>query len=208
VGRTLQTALAGLAILLAAIASGCGGESTTSSSTTVQPEVAEKLPKLARGWKARRDTRIGYAIGVPPGWQLRQQPGRVLFRAPDHLVAVSLSVDRNGDALSLPLDEFATRTLMALPGFEKPLHPSHVSRFRGTPLEAVQAAAKGKTKRSGIEERVALIVLRRDQVVNYTAAVVENAERGYSRLDRAVALRMIRTLRDQPVQTAVSPESR
>ena len=49
-----------------------------------------------------------------------------------------------------------------------------------------------------LEERATLVVLRRDRLVNYTVAVLENAEEPGSSLDRVVALRMIRTLRDQP----------
>ena len=59
--------------------------------------------------------------------------------------------------------------------------------------------AHGTTKARGIRERATLLVLRRDEIVNYTVAIVENARRGYSAKDRAVALKMMRTLRDQPV---------
>ena len=203
--RSALIALAAL-VSLAAV-SACGDDSTTSSTTTFAPEIAQPLPKLPPGWKARRDGEIGYAIGIPPGWERREKGGNVLFRAPDHLVAMTLSVDRNGDALTLPLREFATRTLAALPGFQARVRPTKAKRFQGTPLDAVEASGTGTTAGQGIEERATVVVLRRDQVVNYTVAIVENAQRGYSKLDRAVALRMVRTLRDQPVARAVSPEA-
>ena len=195
-----------LAALLAFLG-GCGSDSGTSSTTTFAPEVAQQLPNLPPGWKARRDGEIGYAIGIPPGWDRKERGGNVLFRAPDHLVAMTLSVDRNGDALTLPLGEFASRTLAALPGFQAQLRAGKVKPFKGMPLDAVEVSAKGTTAGQGIEERATVVVLRRDDVVNYTVAIVENAQRGYSKLDRAVALRMIRTLRDQPVATAVPPEA-
>jgi hypothetical protein len=208
VSRRLERLLAGTAFVFALIAGGCGDGSTTSTPTTFQPEIAQALPKLPPGWKARRDGEIGYAIGIPPGWELHERGGQVLFRSPDHLVAVTLSADRNGEALTLPIGEFATRALAALPGFESPLRPGLLTSFGGTPLEAAQVSGTGREKDRGIEERATVIVLRRDQIVNYTLVVVQNAERAGSRLDRAVALRMVRTLRDQPVETPVSPESR
>jgi hypothetical protein len=51
-----------------------------------------------------------------------------------------------------------------------------------------------------LEEDATLVVLRRDRLVNYTVAVLANSQQAGARLDRAVALRMIQTLRDQPVK--------
>ena len=163
------------------------------------------MPKLPSGWKARRDRSIGYAIGIPPGWELSGHGGKALFRSPDHLVAVTLAVDRNPDALQQPLGQLATQTLAALPGFESPLEPAKPRPFSGTPLEAFETTANGTTKPGGIRERATLVALRRDSLVNYSVAVLENAERGESANDRAVALSMVRTLRDQPVVARVSP---
>ena len=193
-----------LVIAAALAGSGCGKTETTAS-TTPMTEVAQPLPKLPPGWKARRDRSIGYAIGIPPGWELSGHGGKALFRSPDHLVAVTLAVDRNPDALQQPLGQLATQTLAALPGFESPLQPAKPRPFSGTPLEAVETAANGTTKPGGIRERATLIALRRDSLVNYSVAVLENAERAESADDRAVALAMVRTLRDQPVVARVSP---
>ena len=199
----------GLAVIAAAVglatmAGGCGGHgSTTSTGKAAPPETAQKLPKLPPGWKARRDRSVGYAIGVPPLWELHEHGKRVLFRSPDHLVAVTLAADRDEHAFALPLEEFATQALGALPGFKSPLHPSKPKAFKGTPLDAVQTTAAG-AEAGGLKERATLVVLRRDHIVNYTVAVLENAERQSSRLDRAVAVRMVRTLRDQPPRSGRS----
>jgi hypothetical protein len=197
----------GLAVIAAAIGlaalAGCGGGSTITTEKARPPEVAQKLPKLPSGWKARRDRSVGYAIGVPPGWELQEHGGNVLFRSPDHLVAVTLAADRDEKAFAVPLARFATQALAALPGFKEPLHPSKPRPFKGTPLEAVQSTATG-AEAGGLRERATLVVLRRDKAVNYTVGVLENAERQGSRLDRAVALRMIRTLRDQPSRSGRS----
>jgi hypothetical protein len=96
---------------------------------------------------------------------------------------------------------FAEQALGALPGFKAPLQPGKPKPFKGTPLEAVETTASG-TQAGGLEERATLIVLRRDHFVNYTVAVLENAEHPGSELDRAVALRMVETLRDLPPKGA------
>jgi hypothetical protein len=188
-------ALAGLA------AAGCGGATTSSETTTTPKEMAQKLPKLPDGWKAHRDRTIGYAIGVPTGWQASDHGRRALFRSPDHLVAVTLTADRDPATFRLPLDEFAVQALGALPGFKVPLEAGKPKPLHGTPLEAVQTTASG-TQAGGLEERATLIVLRRGHLVNYTVAVLENAEQPGSALDRAVALRMVQTLRDVPPKAA------
>jgi hypothetical protein len=195
-GATSAVALVA-AVVLAASGCGSGGSPTTSVSTP--KETAQKLPKLPPGWKARRDQKVGYAIGVPPGWEVGGHGTRVLFRSPDHLVAMTLAADRDPRAFAVQPGRFATQALGALPGFKVPLAPSKPRPFGGTPLEAVQTSATG-TQAGGLKERATLVVLRRDHVVNYTVAVLENADRQGSPLDRAVALRMIRTLRDQPVK--------
>jgi hypothetical protein len=188
-----------LAAAVVVIAGGCGGDSTSTTTTSAPKETAQELPTLPAGWKERHDRSVGYAIGVPTGWEVGGHGGRVLFRSPDHLVAVTLAADRNPGTFAVPLDKFATQALGALPGFKLPLEPSKPRPFKGTPLEAVQTSATG-TQAGGLKERATLVVLRRDHVVNYTAAILENAEQPGSGLDRAVALRMIRTLRDQPVE--------
>jgi len=193
-----KSAIAVLLVAAAVAASGCGGDSTTTTTPTAPKEVAQKLPKLPPGWEERRDRSVGYAIGVPTGWEVGGHSDR-LFRSPDHLVAVTLTADRKPGTFDVPLDRFATQALGALPGFKLPLEPSRPEPFKGTPLKAVETSATG-VQAGGLKERATLVVLRRDHIVNYTVAVLENAEHPGSPLDRAVALRMIRTLRDQPVR--------
>jgi len=199
----------GLLVALALAGPGCGGDDATTS----QPpsEVAQRLPTIPKHWQPHRDLSIGYAIRKPPGWQVTRSRASgvnaVLIRSPDHLVAVTLVAARDPESLSVPLEQFATAALAALPGFRTRLQPSPPQPFKGTPLDAVQTTANGTTKTRKIEERATLLVLRRDHIVNYTVAIVENARRGYSAKDRGVALRMMRTLRDQPIGPA-APESR
>jgi hypothetical protein len=202
----------GLLVALALAGAGCGEGDDTTSQPPPPVERAQRLPKLPKHWRAHRDQSIGYAIGKPPGWEVtrtRTDDGvqAALIRSPDHLLAVTLVATRDPEALSVPLEHFATSALAGLPGFRRRLEPSTPRPFPGTPLDAVQTMANGITKQRGIHERATLLVLRRDGIVNYTVAAVENARRSYSARDRAVALRMIRTLRDQPVGSTGRPES-
>jgi hypothetical protein len=191
-------------LLLGCAWAGCG-DTGGGSITLPRVEAPQELPKLPQGWRPHRDDSVGFAIGLPPGWKLRARGGKVLIRSPDHLVAVTLAVDRNGNALELPAARFATRSLSALPGFRATLRPSAPRPLRGTPLKAVQVTAAGTTKKGKITERATIVVLRRDAIVNYTVAVLENAESPVAAADRAYALKMVRTLRDQPVQTGAAP---
>jgi hypothetical protein len=192
----------GLAVALALAAAGCGSDETTTEPVPAS-ETPQALPKLPKRWDAHGDRSIGYKIGIPPGWQVsRSRTGRVkaaLIRSPDHLVAVTLVAARDPESLEVPLDEFATSALAALPGFETQLEPSTPRPFRRTAFAAVQTVATGTTKARGVKERTTLIVLRREGIVNYTVAIVENARLSRSAKDRAVALKMTHTLRDQPV---------
>lgn len=194
-----------LGIIVAASGGGCGGGSGTSTTSTVERrEVAQKLPDLPAGWRGHRDRSIGYAIGVPTGWQSSDRRRRALFRPPDHLVAVTLTASRSPSTFAIPIDRFAEQALGALPGFKMPLEASKPRPFKRTPLEAVSTTATG-TQAGGLKEQATLVVLRRDHLVNYTVAVVENAEQPGAQLDRAVALRMIQTLREVPPADAGSP---
>jgi hypothetical protein len=179
--RSASFTLAAAVIALVA----CGGDSETTTTKPQREEVAQELPKL------------------PAGWEKGGRGGKVLFRAPDHLVAMTLAVDRNPQAFKIPLERFAQQALGALPGFKVPLDPSKPKPFKGTPFKAVETTATG-SQATGLKERATLVVLRRDRLVNYTVAILENAEHGGAALDRAVALEMVRTLRGQPVESGAT----
>jgi hypothetical protein len=210
VSRGRRTLSLGLVAALALGGAGCGGDETTTPPPP-PPETPQALPKLPKRWDAHGDRSIGYKIGIPPRWQVsrRRTAGvkAALIRSPDHLVAVTLVAARDRESLEVPLDEFATSALAALPGFETQLEPSTPRPFRRTPFAAVHTVATGTTKARGIKERTTLIVLRREEIVNYTVAIVENARRSRSAKDRAVALKMTHTLRDQPVGPPAPPTS-
>jgi hypothetical protein len=208
VSRQWRLGLASLAAVAAVIA-GCGGGSSSSTTTETRSgpkETAQKLPKLPPGWKDHRDSTIGYAIGLPPGWKVSGKRRTALFRPPDHLVAMTLTASRDPGAFEIPVDKFAEQALGGLPGFKVPLNPGKVTRFKGTPLKAVRTSASG-SQAGGIRENATLVVLRRDHLVNYTVAVLQNTEQPGASLDRAVALRMVQTLRDEPPKGESRPSS-
>ena len=198
-----------VALVIALTGIGCGDDGTTTS-TTQPSETPQALPKLPKRWRAHVDRWIGYKIGIPPGWRVSvSRKGGVkaaLIRSPNHLVAITLVAARDPGALDVPLNEFATRALAALPGFRAPLEPSHPRWFARTPFSAVRTEATGTTRARGIKERTTLLVLRREGIVNYTVAIVQNARRGYLGKERAVALKMLHTLRDQPVDPQARPK--
>jgi hypothetical protein len=206
VGLQNRPAAAALVLAVAVIATGCGGGGSSSTTTTPTgpKETAQKLPKLPPGWRAHRDTKVGYAIGLPPGWKATSQRRSVLFRSPDHLVAVTLAANRDPAVFDVTPDKFASQALGGLPGFKVPLNPGKVKSFAGTPLKAVQTSASASQAR-GIKESATLVVLRRDHLTNYTVAVLANAQQPGADVDRAVALRMIQTLRDVPVKGSENP---
>jgi hypothetical protein len=194
--------------LVLAGGAGCGNDEPT---TTTQPsETRQALPSLPKRWRAHVDRWIGYKIGIPPGWRVTRSRTEgvkaALIRSRDHLVAITLVAARDPDALEVPLEEFATRALAALPGFRTQLEPSPTRPFARTPFDAVRTEATGTTKSRKIRERTTLVVLRREGIVNYTVAIVQNARRGYLGKKLAVALSMLRTLRDQPVETEARPK--
>lgn len=197
--RSTAVAIALTAALVVGLGCGGGSGSTTTTGSVGAEETAQGLPKLPPGWRAHRDAEVGYAIGLPPGWRATNQRHSVLIRSPDHLVAVTLAADRAPSVFETPPEKFAGQALGGLPGFKVPLNPGRVRPFKGTPLRAVQASASGSQAR-GLKENATLVVLRRDHLVNYTVAVAANAQQAGASLDRAVALRMIQTVRDQPVK--------
>ena len=203
--RHLGCSLAVVAALVAI--AGCNDDSDSSApppepETTPAPgpaETAQHVPKLPPGWKVHANRPGGFAFGVPPGWKPRNTGSRTLVRSFDRLVSVEIAPDRTAAGLETPLDDFATRALAALPGFELQLEPGRTRRFRHR-YPGVEARASGVAARSGVSLRVRLVVLRRDSIVTFTAVIAANSKAA-SRPAERLAERMLRTLRSRPVGT-------
>jgi hypothetical protein len=205
-----------LAALTCAVLAGCG---STSQTTSVPVETADPLPKLPASWHPYRDNALGFAIGVASGWRhdsackaaeggqggrhQSKQPTAVTFCAPDLLTTVSVAPDRGLQALEVPVDEFATRAFDALSKkrYGDSLRGGEPQPF-GDLYDGAEVSGRGTIPRSGFEQEVAVIVLRREQLVNFTVVVASNARRA-PKSEQLTAERMVRTLRDEPVEHGV-----
>ncbi|MGH2951250.1 MAG: hypothetical protein ACRDKX_04325, partial [Solirubrobacterales bacterium] len=178
------------------IGAGCG-DSDDPAPAPRPPETAEALPALPRGWEPHVNGPAGFALGIPRGWEASDRGISTLVRSFDRLVAVSITPDRTGEALELGLPDFATRALLALPGFEGDLDPTdprpYAHRYDGVAVRARATAAQ-----SGVRQRLELIVLRRPELATFTVVVAANAERDSAPAAR-VAERVVDTLRSRPV---------
>ena len=194
--RSRRAALAALALALAL--HGCGSEDDEGSAPRPRPtETADELPKLPRGWEQHLNPRGGLTLGVPPDWRAENRGTSVLLRSADRLVAISITPDRTGEALELPLGEFATRTAAALPGFRRGLDPGR-SRDFAHRYPAASVSARGRAKRTGVEQRVTVVVIRRPRLATFTAVIAANVE-PEADASRKLAVAALRTLRGRPI---------
>jgi hypothetical protein len=193
-----RVALISLTIVIAVLA-GCGSsDTTTGASTSTRPETAQKPAKLPYAWTRKLNNEHGFSIGVPPGWSASDAGNSVLYRSPDRLVALTLSVDRTTEAFDVPVDEFARQTLTALGGYDGKLVPSPPRKLGGTPLETALVSSTGTAAESGVRQDVEVAVLRRDHVVNYTAVIAANAK-STPPAELELAAQILKTLRDLPI---------
>jgi hypothetical protein len=189
---------AALLIVAAIAVGGCGGsDSSTGQSTTTQrhhSEDADPLPDLPAGWKPYLNRVGGFAVGRPPGWKATRKGTGSLLRSFDRLVAVSISPDRTPDAQELPLDSFATRALLALPGAGAGVQPSDPKPYDHH-YDAVKSTFEAKA--SNIKLRDSLIVIRRDHLATFTVLIAANADAA-ARPAEEIARKVVATLRSQP----------
>ena len=160
-------------------------------------ETADKLPKLDRGWEKFVNGKAGVAFGRPPGWSAKKKGAVTALTAPDELVSATIAIDRTDEALRGDPKTFATQTAKLLPGYKKPLDPGKAKPF-GHDYEGAIVEAKGVAKKSGVPQRVRVVVLERKGVAVVTAVIAENAERAGAGVEAKQALEAVRTLRTRP----------
>lgn len=188
-----------LCLLAAALLGACGSddpEPAPRAGRTV--ETAHELPKLPRGWTPYANAAAGFALGRPPGWAVQGEGIVARLTAPDELVAMTLSADRTSEALALEPGDYATQTLAALEGYERPLEPSAARPFPHR-YEAAQTHASGVAAGSGVRQDVRVVVIRRAGLATVTAVMAANAKRAPA-AEVADALQALRTLRTRPVR--------
>lgn len=189
-----------LAALLFALAlAGCDGSEDEAQPQPPPPpppkETVHQLPKLPDDWERHINRAGGFAFGVPRGWKVSDRGHGSLIRSFDRLVAVSIVPDRSDGALDVPVAQYATRAAEALAGFRNRLRVKAQSRF-GHRYEGVEVRAVG-TARGGIDQRVSVIVLRRDELATFTVVIAKN-EREAASPSKKLAERIIGTLRSRP----------
>jgi hypothetical protein len=191
---TLRATLT-LLVTLSLSAIGCGADGGPEPSPP-PPETPHSVPELRDAWEVHVNRGGGFALGLPPGWRARDRGTSTLIRSADRLVAVSIVPDRTREAVEIPLREFAERALAALPGYEGELEPARVRPVRHR-YDGVRATTRAIAARTGVPQRVQVVVLRRGRHVTFTVVVAANVEGG--RPGERVAEQMVRTLRSRPV---------
>jgi hypothetical protein len=174
--------------------------STTTTTTAPAPEppheTVDRLGELPQGFRPFVERRGGFAVAIPRGWKAERRGSNALIRSYDRLVALAITPNRSRHAQDVPLDEFAARTAKALTGFREPVHPSRPHPFEHR-YPAVQVRDEATERKSGVRERLRVIVLRRKDLVTFTAIVAANAER-HSEPAEDLALKVLHTLRSRP----------
>jgi len=185
-----------------ALAACGGGDSTDTSSTTTskppQPpprETRDPLPNHPHDWKRYANERGGFALLLPRGWKPNTRGSTTLIRSFDRLVAISIAADRSRAGLETPIADYAATTAKGLRGF------NGAPRIRGTRpfkhrYQGVEAFGAARAE-GGIDQRVAVIVLRRDDQATVTAVLAANAKHAARHSER-IARRVIGTIRTRP----------
>lgn len=205
IGFRLRPASILAAAALACFATAGCGERDEPEAQPPPPEKAETVGKLPPGWTLTRNPEQGFELGSPPGWRQGRDclrggaaPGTAtVLCSPDKLVTPSISADRTNEALELAAGDFAARTLTGLgEGYEDGLDPGEPKPFKGH-YEGAQVSATGTAAGTGVRQNVSVVVIRRDDVANFTAVIAANADRP---TEPAVKLaeHALRTLRSQP----------
>jgi hypothetical protein len=201
--RGIACASAALVVAIAGCDDDSGNAETTTTPAPRPEETFQNVPDLPPGWKVHVNRSGGFALGLPPGWKASNRGSATGVRSFDRLVAVSVTPDRTAEGLAIPIVDFASRTLAALPGFEDELDPGPSRRFKHS-YKASEVRAAG-TAETGVREQVRLVILRRDEIVTFTAVLAVNLK-PWARPSERLAERMLRTLRSRPVGGAGAKE--
>jgi hypothetical protein len=151
-----------------------------------------KFPDDFERWVNRAG---GFAFATPRGWKVDDRGKGSLVRSFDRLVALSIVPDRSPEALEVPVDQYASRAAEALAGFRDGLRVNGKARYEHR-YDGAEVRATG-TARGGVDQRVSVIVLRRDDLLTFTVVLAKNAEEAPAPSKR-LADRVIETVRSRP----------
>jgi hypothetical protein len=188
------------ALLVALALAGCGGSEDEPEPEPPPPpppprETIDHLPELPDDFERHINKRGGFAFAAPRSWKVSDRGDDSLIRSFDRLVAVSIVPDRSTAGLELPVDEFATAAAEALEGFRDGPRLRGEGRFEHR-YDAAEVHAVGAAK-GGVDQRLSVIVLRRDELVTFTVVIAKNANEAAGPSKR-LAERIVETLRSRP----------
>ena len=183
---------AGIAVaVLAALAVwqlGDDESADTAAQPPPPPETADPLPTLPRHWTPHVNEGGGFAVGVPPGWSVKDAAAQTTLRSPGSAVAVRITADRTNEALEADLGELAAAIAEAIePGGEPARLRPPAKLVAGYEAAGVRAAA-----------RLEVFVVRRAGLAAYPVLVASGEGVGRRQLDPIVR-RLIRSLRGRPI---------
>jgi hypothetical protein len=187
------------ALLVALALAGCDGSDEQAEPEPPPPppprETIHHLGELPDDFKRWVNRAGGFAFGAPRGWKVADRGKGSLVRSFDRLVALSIVPDRSAAALDVPVDGYAARAAEALTGFRGGLRAKGEGRYEHR-YDGAEVRATG-TARGGIDQRVSVIVLRRDELVTFTVVLAKNAKEDAGPSKR-LAERVIETIRSRP----------
>lgn len=180
-------------ILLAG--AGCGGDDAEPVERT--PETLDRPAQLPPAWGKAINRSAGFSIGVPPGWTARHRGTRTVLRSADGLVAASVAADRTGEALALPLQQYAAQAAKAL-GEEhfEGLRVGEPERREGRYPGAV-VEASGTQRETDVKQQIEVIVLRRPEVSVFPILIARSGTQDPKLYWRELA-RIVSSLRGHP----------
>jgi hypothetical protein len=196
-GKTVFAVAVAAALLASLAGCGSGGSGSSETTSTVRPpETTERPAVPPKGWQKYVNLSVGFSISIPPGWEEGADGNSALIRSPDKVVAISVTADRTGEALDAPLESYASDTLKNLDGFSNLMITG--TRPYEAQYPAAIATADGTLTRSGVPERLTLVVLRREGIAAYPVLVTRNAKVQSPFVKQVDAI--IHSLRGRPIQ--------
>ena len=189
-----------LAALLVSLAlAGCDDSDERAEPEPPPPqppkETIDHLGELPDGFERWVNRAGGFAFAAPRGWNVDDRGKGSLVSSFDRLVALSIVPDRSPEALEVPVDRYDNRAAEALAGFRDGLRVKGKARYEHR-YDGAEVLATG-TARGGVDQRVSVIVLRRDDLVTFTVVLAKNAEEAAGPSKR-LADRVIETIRSRP----------
>ena len=178
-----------------AAVAGCGGSSADHRDPASR-ETVDAPARLPPTWRRHLDARIGFTLGLPPGWSWQPGANATRVRSPDRHLALSVSADRGSDGRSDPPDDYVRQTVANLSGYGS-LRVGPLQGLKGLAYPAATITATGLFVKTGVRQQIQLFALRRPGLVTYLIAVFRDASVPASRYAASLE-RIVRSFRARP----------